>query len=178
MRSSPVIQAGARASRLRAIRHRSAEGDQVKATRLPSGAGRPRIGQPQANARCQPRQATAGESVCGAFTDDATGRSGVANRHHEDPWIALGGRACVFWRTNPPPPAIGRLEEPRFGIFEDDATELEFTGTPGREYTLQGSTDLIEWLDLVSDAVDYDGKLLFEVPPSTEPLGFFRARGR
>lgn len=100
----------------------------------------------------------------GSFVVNYTATSVVLNAFQANP--------------NPQPTAVGTLETPRFSAFEDDPIDLAFTGTPGREYTLQGSTNLIEWADLMTGAVNFDGTLLFEVPPGAEPSRFFRARGR
>jgi hypothetical protein len=56
--------------------------------------------------------------------------------------------------------------------------ELTLTGSPGRDYILQTSTNLLHWLPLLTNNAGFDGQLRFELPPPTKPHEFFRALGR
>jgi hypothetical protein len=76
---------------------------------------------------------------------------------------------------NAPPTSPARLVAPSFGF---GLTEVTLTGTPGRSYTLQTSTNLLDWLSLLTNNAALDGQLRFELPISTEPYRFFRALNR
>ena len=73
---------------------------------------------------------------------------------------------------NPPPTAPAQLLSPTFGLR---AVEVTLTGSPGRDYVVQTSTNLLGWLTLLTNNAGFDGRLLFELPASEEPYRFFRA---
>lgn len=77
--------------------------------------------------------------------------------------------------ASPPPTAPGRLLAPAFGF---NTVEFALTGSPGRDYILQTSTNLLDWLSLQTNNASFDGQLLFELPTTAEPARFFRALGR
>jgi hypothetical protein len=76
---------------------------------------------------------------------------------------------------NPPPTAPGRLLTPSYGF---GGVNLTLTGSPGRDYVLQTSTNLLDWLSFLTNNAGFDGQLRFELPPPTQPHQFFRALGR
>lgn len=76
---------------------------------------------------------------------------------------------------NPPPSAPATLQAPAFFL---DTLSLTVSGSPGRYYTLQSSTNLINWLPLGTNNVGPGGFLRFDVPRDNAPHRFFRALGR
>jgi hypothetical protein len=77
---------------------------------------------------------------------------------------------------NPPPTAPAVLRPPVFSF--DGSLELSLTGTPGRSYVLQTSTNLLHWLSLLTNTAGFDGQLVLELPAMPDPTRFFRALGR
>jgi len=73
---------------------------------------------------------------------------------------------------NPPLPSPGRLLAPTFGF---DTVELTLTGSSGHAYILQTSTNLLDWLSLLTNNASFDGSLRFELPATPDPHRFFRA---
>jgi hypothetical protein len=73
---------------------------------------------------------------------------------------------------NPPPTVPGSLQPPTFSF---NTLNLTLTGSPGRDYILQSSTNLFDWLSFLTNNAGFDGQLRFELPPPTEPYQFFRA---
>ena len=49
------------------------------------------------------------------------------------------------------------------------------TGSPGSDYILQTSTNLFDWLSLLTNNASFDGQLRFELPVPADPYRFFRA---
>jgi hypothetical protein len=76
---------------------------------------------------------------------------------------------------NPPPTAPGQLLAPSFRF---GSMELTLTGSPGRDYILQTSTNLLHWLPLLTNNAGFDGQLVLELPAAPDPTRFFRALGR
>ncbi|MFO1497838.1 MAG: hypothetical protein U1G07_05490 [Verrucomicrobiota bacterium] len=75
--------------------------------------------------------------------------------------------------ANPLPTLPGNLVSPLFFL---DGTDVTLTGSPGREYILQTSTNLTDWSSLMTNSASSDGRLTFEVPANLDPYRFFRAR--
>jgi hypothetical protein len=76
---------------------------------------------------------------------------------------------------NPPSTSQGRLLPPTFGFR---IAELTLTGSPGRDYILETSTNLLNWLSLQTNNASFNGQLLFEIPAATDPHRFFRTLSR
>jgi hypothetical protein len=77
---------------------------------------------------------------------------------------------------NPPPTAPAVLRPPVLSF--DGSLELSLTGTPGRSYVLETSTNLLHWLSFQTNNAGFDGQLVLELPAMPDPTRFFRALGR
>ena len=54
--------------------------------------------------------------------------------------------------------------------------DMVFRGIPGRSYTIQRSTDLTNWIDLVDVTAGADGKISYTDPAPPMPQGFYRTK--
>jgi hypothetical protein len=75
----------------------------------------------------------------------------------------------------PPPTQPATLHAPEF--IPGRLLELSVTGTPGRDYILQSSTDLVNWSSVFTNSTGFDGSLRFELPLGSDTQIFFRATG-
>ncbi len=83
------------------------------------------------------------------------------------------------FEPNPTPPATApaSLRPPTLAF--DGTLALTMTGSPGRDYILQTSTNLLNWSSVETNNAGFDGRLDFELP--FDPIDrqrFFRALGQ
>jgi hypothetical protein len=79
------------------------------------------------------------------------------------------------FQLSPTPPATApaNLRPPTFSF--DGTLGLTLTGSPGRDYILQTSTNLFNWSSVETNNASFNGLLDFEVAPTSDPQRFFRA---
>jgi hypothetical protein len=75
----------------------------------------------------------------------------------------------------PTPTASARLNAPTLLL---DSLELKLTGTAGREYLIETSTNLVTWSSAKTNVAGFDGQSLIELPASADSYRFFRSRAR
>jgi hypothetical protein len=64
---------------------------------------------------------------------------------------------------------------PSFGL---DNVLLNLTASPGREYILQASTNLLHWPSILTNVASLDGLLIFDISKTGDPARFFRTLAR
>jgi len=83
-------------------------------------------------------------------------------------------RGTSGYRSHRIPDLYGHLPQPVQDLtLVGDHGELEFSADPVRDYTVQGSTNLVDWVDLGTPTGDDQGNFEFDLPVSTPDGNYF-----
>ncbi len=75
----------------------------------------------------------------------------------------------------PAPTAPATLNAPTLGL---DSLQLKLTGTAGRDYLIETSTNLVTWSIAKTNVAGFNGESSIELPLSADYCRFFRAKNR